>query len=271
MLKIFFKGPADGGSHKIAGNVGRPALLAFVFKLELSGDRRQCGVDIRYSRNEPGLTGSECATLAVRDDVFKSRYRKSLADTRAFVDALVCSRFKRDLLNRAHDEFGQLQPSSVTAQPGFLSGDLNTLFHTCRIMSIDFGADPVFERSDDLPTRGVVFWISGKDEHHVERHPDRIALNLNITFLHDVEQTDLNLACKIREFVDRKDAAVCARQQPVMNRKLVRKQVSAARSFYRIQVADKIGDRDVRCRKLFNVAQLARHECNRRLITALLD
>jgi hypothetical protein len=56
---------------------------------------------------------------------------------------------------------------------------------------------------------------------HVERQPDRIALDLDVAFLQDVEQADLDLAGEIGQLVDREDAAVGARQQPVVHRQLV--------------------------------------------------
>ena len=35
--------------------------------------------------------------------------------------------------------------------------------------------------------RGVILGIGGENEKHIEREAERVALNLNIAFLHDVE------------------------------------------------------------------------------------
>ena len=64
-------------------------------------------------------------------------------------------------------------------------------------MRLDFGADPVFERSDDLPARRVVLGIGGKHEEDVQRQADGVPLHLHVTLLEDVEEADLNLPRKI--------------------------------------------------------------------------
>jgi hypothetical protein len=51
--------------------------------------------------------------------------------------------------------------------------------------------------------------------------PHRIALNLYVAFLHDVEQPDLDLARQIGQFVDGEDAAIGARQQSVVDRQFI--------------------------------------------------
>src|SRR6185312_14815475 len=105
-----------------------------------------------------------------------------------------------------------------------------------------------------------------EDERDVERQAQRVALNLHVAFLHDVEQTNLNLTGEIREFVDGKDAAVGAGQQAVMHRELAGEVVSAAGCFDGIDIADQIGNRYVRRGELFNVALFGREPCNRRVV-----
>ncbi len=87
-----------------------------------------------------------------------------------------------------------------------------------RIVRADLAADAVFQRRDDLAARRVVFRIGGEHQHHVERQADRIAFDLDVAFLHDVEQADLDFAGQIGQFVDGEDAAIGARQQAVVNR-----------------------------------------------------
>ena len=75
----------------------------------------------------------------------------------------------------------------------------------------NLGTDAVLSGVMILP-RAVVFRVRREDQHHVELQAGKP--NLNVAFLQDVEQTHLNLAGKIGQFVDREDAAVGSRQQP---------------------------------------------------------
>ena len=79
-------------------------------------------------------------------------------------------------------------------------------------MRPDFGADAVFERRNDLSARGVVFGVGAKDQSHIEIQAHRIALNLHIAFLHDVEERYLDLARQVRQFIDGKDSTIGPRQ-----------------------------------------------------------
>ena len=90
-------------------------------------------------------------------------------------------------------------------------------------MRANFAADAVLERRDDLAARRVILGIGGEDEQHVERQANRVALNLDVAFLHDVEEADLNLAGEIGQFVDGEDAAIGAGQQAVVDGQFVAK------------------------------------------------
>ena len=122
------------------------------------------------------------------------------------------------------------------------------------IVGADLAADAVLERRDDLAARGVVFRIGGEDEQQVERQADRVALNLHVAFLHDVEQADLDLAGEIGQFVDGEDAAIGARQQAVVHGQLVGDVLPAARGLDGVDIADHVGDGDVRRGELLHVA-----------------
>ena len=90
-------------------------------------------------------------------------------------------------------------------------------------MRANFGADAVFQRRDDFSARRVILRVRGEDQQHVQRQPHRIALNLHVAFLHDVEQAHLNFSRQVGQFVDGEDSAVRAGQQAVMNGQLVGK------------------------------------------------
>ena len=136
-------------------------------------------------------------------------------------------------------------------------------------MRPDFAADPVLEWCDDLAARRVVFGVGGEDQQHVQWQRHRIALNLHIAFLHDVEQGHLDLACEIGQFVDRKDSPVGARQQSVVHGELAGEVESSTRGFNRIDIADQVRYSHIWSRQLFDVTVLWTEICNWRLIAFL--
>ena len=138
-------------------------------------------------------------------------------------------------------------------------------------MRANFRADSVFQRRDNFAARRVVLGICREHKQDVERHPDRVTLNLHIPFLHDIEQPHLNFARQIRQLVDRKDAAIGAGKQSVVNRQLVGKIAAAARRLNRVHIANHVGDGDVRGSQLFDVAVIARKPCDRRRIAFRSD
>ena len=156
-------------------------------------------------------------------------------------------------------------------QPGFLRGDFEALLDGGGIMGADFAADAVFQRRDDLAARRVVFRIGGEDQHHVDRQAHGVAFNLDIAFLHDVEQADLNFAGEIRQFVDGEDAAVGARQQAVVHRELIADVLPAARGFDRVDIADHVGDGDIGRGQFFDVALFGSEIADGRVVAHFLD
>ena len=132
------------------------------------------------------------------------------------------ARLEGDLLDHLADVVGNLDLERAgPIGPGLLLRDRHRVAARDGIVRADLRPDAVLQRRDDLAARRVVLRIRGEDEHDVELQPDRIALNLDVAFLQDVEQADLDLAGEIGQLVDREDAAVRARQQPVVHRQLV--------------------------------------------------
>ena len=89
-------------------------------------------------------------------------------------------------------------------------------------MGADLTADAVLERRDYLPAGRVILGVAVKTSITSKGKTHRIPFNLDVPFLHDVEQADLNFAHQIRQFVDREYATVSARKKPEMNGQLVR-------------------------------------------------
>ena len=134
------------------------------------------------------------------------------------------------------------------------------------IVRADFRADAILERRDDLAARGVVLGIGREDHQEIQRQPNRVALDLHVAFLKDVEQSDLDLAGEVGQLVDGKDAAISPRQQAVVHRQLVGEIEAGLRRLDRIDVADHVGDGHVGRRQLFDEARLARQPRNRQAV-----
>ena len=167
---------------------------------------------------------------------------------------------KRDLFDHFAHVLGNLH--SHAAWPvgeGFLPGDGQGVVPRRRIVRSDFRANPVLEGRDDLAARRVVFRVRGEHEHDVELQANGIALDLHIPFLEDVEESHLNLAREIGQFVDGEDAAVRARQQPIVHGEFVGEIQTGLRGLDRIDVANHVRNRHVRRRELLDVAVVTRH------------
>ena len=72
--------------------------------------------------------------------------------------------------------------------------------------------------------------------------------------MHDVEQSDLDLAGEVGEFVDGKNTAIGARQQAVVNGQFIGEVASATRSPDRVNVANNVRDGNVGSGEFFHVA-----------------
>src|SRR5712664_660788 len=138
-------------------------------------------------------------------------------------------------------------------------------------MGANFGADAVFQGRNDFAAGSVVFRVCGKDKKHIERKTQRIAFNLNVAFLHDVEEADLNFAGEVGKFIDGKDAAIGAREQAVVNGEFVGEVASAASGADGIDIADDIGHGYVGCGEFFDEAIVARHPGDRSIVAVRGD
>src|SRR5262249_37370902 len=83
-------------------------------------------------------------------------------------------------------------------------------------------------------------------------------LNLNISFLHDVEQTDLDLSSKIWKFIDGKDSPIGAGQQAIVHAQLATNSMSALGGLDWIDISDDIGTGHVLGCKLLHVPRIPR-------------
>ena len=186
--------------------------FAFVFEFELAGDGRQRGIHVADTRDRNLLAMSKGSALGIGDDVLHTRNWEALADAGTLVYFLVLACGEGDAFDHFAHVLGNDQLVSVTRRPGFLRGDRDAFFNRGGIMRANLRADAIFERRNDLSARCVVLRIRREYERDIERQADGIALNLNVAFLHDVKEANLNFSGKIGQFVDGEDAAIGARQ-----------------------------------------------------------
>ena len=79
-------------------------------------------------------------------------------------------------------------------------------------MCANLRSDTVFEGSDNLPAGSVILWIGAEHQRDIKGKTYGVTFNLHITFLHDVEQSNLNLSCQIGQFINGKDGTIGARK-----------------------------------------------------------
>ena len=113
-------------------------------------------------------------------------------------------------------------------------------------------AVPVFERRDYAAPVRVVLRVGAGDEHHVQREHDAVSLYLDVALLHEVEEADLDALGEVWQLVDAEDAAVGSRDESIVDSKLVG-QVASLGNPDGVDLADQVGDADVRRRELFGV------------------
>src|SRR5437667_6794125 len=89
----------ERGSNQFARNDVRAFQLAFIFQFHLSGDRRECGVDIRGARNGVFLSDAGGPLFGAAYHAFERGYWQPLAHTRAAVHAFVFACLKRNLFH----------------------------------------------------------------------------------------------------------------------------------------------------------------------------
>jgi len=176
----------------------------------------------------------------------------------------VIARRERDSLDHFLHIFRNMQPRAITLNPGFLCGDRDAFFHSRWIVGADLRPDAILQRGNDLAARGVVLGIGAEHDCDIQRQPNRISLNLHVTFLHDVEEPDLNFAREIGQLVNRKNSAIRTRQQAVMYGELARQFVPTTRRLDGIDVADQVGDGDIGRGQFLDVAVLGSQPGNRR-------
>src|SRR5208282_1750313 len=253
--KVTFENASDGAADQFAGYGVCAAEFALVFEFDFSGDGRHGGVEIGHAGHRGALVQTHGALLGVAGHAFGHGNGQALADAGTFVHALVFARQESDLLDDLAEVLGNFEGNlPAPLGPGLLLRDAQAFLDGGGIVRADLRADAVLERGDDFAAGGVVLRVCGEDDEDVEGQAQRVAFDLYVALLHDVEQSHLNFSRQVGQLVDGEDAAVGAREQAVMHGQLVGKVAAAAGGADGIHVADDVGHGDVGRGQFFNVA-----------------
>src|SRR4051794_24358 len=251
-----FQDPAGRAPDQIAGDGVSALQLALIFQLQLTGNRWHGGVDVADPGHHGRLAQRHGTPLGVGDGVLQGTDRQTLTDARSLVHPLVFPRLKCHSLDYLQHEVGKVEGPLSAASPGFLGGDLHPELDGSGVVRDHFGSDPVFKWGDDLASGRVVLRIRGEGQQDIQREADRVPFDLYVPFLHDVEQTHLDLPAEVGQLVDGEDSPIRPRQEPEVHGELVREQVTSPRGLDWIDIADQVGDRHVRGGELLDVALL---------------
>ena len=137
-------------------------------------------------------------------------------------------------------------------------------------MGAHLGAEAVLERRDDPPAVGVVLGVGAGHEQQVQRQPHPVAADLDVALLEHVEQRHLDALGEVGQLVDAEDAAVGARDQPVVDGLRVA-QGAALGHLDRVDVADQVADAGVRGGQLLAEAVAAVQPADRGGVAVLGD
>ncbi len=252
--EVLVEDGGDAGADDLADDGVGSAHLAFVLEFDFAGDAGECGVDIAYAGDGEGFAVEEGAAFGVGDDEFHGGDGEALGDAAALVDFLIFPSCEGDLLDDLADVVGDFDVGGWAGGPGFLGGDGEAFFDVLGVVGADLAADAVFEGGDDLAAGGVVLGVGGEDDGDVEGEADGVALNLDVAFLHDVEEGDLDFSGEVGDFVDGEDAAVGAGEEAVVHGEFGAEVLIGAGGFDGVDVADEIGYGDVGGGELFDIA-----------------
>ncbi len=172
------------------------------------------------------------------------------------------------LLDDFLDVVRQGQPRAVAVEPGVLVVDGDADVARERVMRADDRADAVLQGGDDPAAVGVVLGIGREGHAQVELEADRVAADLDVALLQHVEQADLDLGRQVGQLVDAEDAPVGAGDQAEVHRQLAG-EIAALGVLDHVDLADQVGDGDIRRGEFFMIAVGAADPGDRRLVAQL--
>ena len=197
-----------------------------------------------------------------RRDRLRGGDREPRRDTGPLVD-----RARLAQVAREPGQHLQQVPRHLGGQVRLLRDDADLGLKGQRVVRTDLGAEAVLQRGDDAPAVGVVLGVGAGDDDHVQRQPQRVAADLDVALLHDVQHRHLNALGKVGQLVDRHDAAVRPRDEAVRDG-LGITEAAALGHLDGVDVADEVGHAGVRGGELLGVALAAVHPPDLKVVTA---
>ena len=269
--QVAAEGALDRLADDLAGHQHRALLLALVDQLHLAGHGGQRRVQVGQARVDHRLAQAGGAPLHVAEHVLQQRDRHARRHAGLLVHELALARLERHLLDQLLEvaRYPQLAVA-VAVRPRLLRRDRHGVLHAVRVVGDDLRVDAVLERRDDVAAVGVVLGIGGEDELDVQRDADGEAADLDVLLLQHVEQRHLDARRQVGQLVDGEDAAVGARDDPVVDDALVGVGEPLGGRLDRVDVADQVGHGDVGGGELLVVALVAVHPVDRQVVAELL-
>ena len=248
-------------------------LVADGLELDLADGRGDDGAEIRDSWRTDGLAQADRPPERCRLEHLRVRHRDPDADAGALADlrrpAGEMGQLRQQLVDERRHDDGRLALAGLESLL-LLVDDRELVIERPRIVGPDLRPEPILDRRDDPAATRVVLRVGRRDDEQIERQPDGETPDLDVALLEDVEQSHLDPFGEVRQLVDREDAAVRPRDEPVVERQFVT-EITALCDANRVDLADQIGDRDVGCRQLLGIAPVAWQPVDRRLVAVLVD
>ena len=243
-------------------------LFTFVNQLNLSSNCRDDPLQITHPDHGLLFFIDQCSALCSAKSIFQCSDGQTSRDATFLIDKLTLSCFKCNLFYDTCNKIALFNHFLLsTVHSCFLSSDAQCGFHRFWIVCKYLTFDSVFKRRYNRTTVGIIFWIGSEYKNNIQRKSQLKTTNLNIPFLKNIKEGNLNPCLQIRKFIDYKDATVTSWNDAVVNYSFIREIQPQVRCFYRINIPDKICDRHIRSSQLLTVALAAVQPFNWCIIT----
>ena len=119
-------------------------------------------------------------------------------------------------------EFGPLHHHVANARSsGLLAHDVHFGCNFKWIVRANLASETILQRGDHAAAVGVILGVCRRNQHHIEWQPNFVTTDLHVAFFQHVQQAHLNALGQVGQFVDRKNAAIGAWDQAVVNGEFV--------------------------------------------------
>ena len=122
-----------------------------------------------------------------------------------------------------------------------MANNVHFRFHFKWIVRANLAAETVFQWRNHATTIGVVLGVCRGNQHHIEWQANFVSANLHVAFFKHVQQTHLNSFCQVGQFVDRKNAAICAWDKSIVDGEFVA-EVTPFSNFDGVNFANEVGN-----------------------------